>query len=817
MVKVRRLSLVWSSWVLFIFHGIPSKRHRFGYLHTGGGASSSSSSSTSVLIFASAASSSSSSSSPPSPTATNPGSRPYSSSNNGEWGTGYFQPLSNDNPNDEYEEHNDDNDDDSELSSSFQAWEEDRPFSWDAVEQASKHDPSNTPPLSWRGSADSTIQRDFPRQQQRRPTTTFRTSTSTTSASTNDSSNRPIPPAATRRPVPGSASRTTATTTQLQRPPPPQQPPPPPPPSLSSSATAASSTTAKQFPQGSLNLDDTLTNAVDNMEPYDEGDLLVEQDEWTRLTHQKRPYNTKDNTNSMDYAHPITYPFRSKEDNTASSNGIKRSDKKKSSWFGLPSFGGQSKTQQGQQEKYDKNDDDWLNIRQSSSPSEQRQQPGGPPPRPDRPWVDPAVGKLPPLPTTRRRPQDRGDPRRRTRVDAGVEDDDNNEADLEQSATGRRRPPPTRRRRLDPVARYMSQSRWHRCNVYLWSACLGAAMGGYVGKSLLNQWHAAAMVGALVFAITSIWTTSRPQNIYGTWIRAAGLACWWTVQRSRRIRRNEYPTSTYLAALLGLRARQPFPPNTENPWSYRPKTEADVEFDMASSLACLAMVGCLVGGSLATSTPLLPSWMGALAGAGSLAVLTTRRDARGDLCRVAGMRVRRTLGVAWTVCTEEVHLPHHTGIVLREIVDKLLILDRQHRLRHRLTALATQIIHLIQRLVRQQQQQQQGESKEQPPPSARKRGREGGPMWENRDGLFGDKDPFEQDDDDDRAFDRRPSPRRRPPIPNDDEGVFDGPPRTRRPPPPQRKTMDDDDKEAEEQQQQRRRQQPPPRRPPTSR
>ncbi|KAL7562749.1 hypothetical protein ACA910_017537 [Epithemia clementina (nom. ined.)] len=76
----------------------------------------------------------------------------------------------------------------------------------------------------------------------------------------------------------------------------------------------------------------------------------------------KQPYSTKDKTNSKDYVCPITYPFHSKVDNTASINGIKHSDKKKSSWFGLPSFGGQSKTQQGQQEKYENNDDNWLNI-----------------------------------------------------------------------------------------------------------------------------------------------------------------------------------------------------------------------------------------------------------------------------------------------------------------------------------------------------------------------------------------------------------------------------------------------------------------------
>ena len=606
----------------------------------------------------------------------------------------------------------------------------------------------------------------------------------------------PLPAEDRRRNVqyPQRQSTTANGRTIPRRPPPPQQPPPPPP-----------TGSGMEFSAASAPLEEDEDDDDKGGEKINEGDEEEEQEE--NEVH-RRPFPTSKN-NNKDYE-PIDYPFRNKDtrldDDSKARKGAKDSSRSSSSWFGW----GRSKKQPNSRRNTNdrgrddtnnnrrprrgnistpstiENDeqDDWFDIGQQRG--RQRQDRNDPQRRPL--WADPSVGRMPPP----QQSQGRRDPRRRHPNQRQEEEDDDVDKEEESERLGQDSRNHRSNRRplaLDPVARYMSQSRWHRYTVYFWASCLGAAMGGYVGQSILNQIHPAAPIGAIVFGCTSAWT--RRNNPYGELTRAAGLAFWLTVKEWHRIRRVEYPTTPNIRALLQLRPRKPFPPRrsddndderNENIWNYRPEYDDDVPFEMASSLLCLSMVGFALGGSIASSTPLVPSWMGALGGAATLAILTTRRDARGDLCRIAGMRLRRTLGAAWTVCTQEVPLPHHTGIVAREILDKLLILDRQHRLRDRLTTFLSQFIQFIQRLVRQRQEQEppQRRQRRQPPPLQRRR------RPRREESPYNDGDEEDEEDFEENEFNPRQRPNR---GPNDNNRR--GPP----PPPPQGEQGQGDDDE----------------------
>ena len=245
-------------------------------------------------------------------------------------------------------------------------------------------------------------------------------------------------------------------------------------------------------------------------------------------------------------------------------------------------------------------DDDWFDIpgnKRKGDFDNENEEKG------DRPWVDADL---------------RGSSNRR-REDGGPS---------KTSAARARRPRPGdfASARRDAVARYMATSVRHRFTVYFWASAAGAALGAYLGKALLGNPTACASFLATIFGLLSAWA----RNPYGEWARAVGLGLWWTLMRSRRVRR-EYPTQRHVRALLGMGPRQRFPPHTDNPWSYKAADyETDngrppVEFEMWSALLCMVLVGSMAGGAV----PIIPSWMGALGGAASLAILTTRKDSRG--------------------------------------------------------------------------------------------------------------------------------------------------------------------------------------------
>ena len=91
--------------------------------------------------------------------------------------------------------------------------------------------------------------------------------------------------------------------------------------------------------------------------------------------------------------------------------------------------------------------------------------------------------------------------------------------------------------------------------------------------------------------------------------------------------------------------------------------------------------------------PLLPSWMGALAGAAAFGTTTTYNrpesitmGAVGDLSRTMGMRVSQLARIGWQTQAELRVLPQSAAVATK-ILDKLLVLDRKHSIRNRIVTM----------------------------------------------------------------------------------------------------------------------------------
>ena len=234
--------------------------------------------------------------------------------------------------------------------------------------------------------------------------------------------------------------------------------------------------------------------------------------------------------------------------------------------------------------------------------------------------------------------------------------------------------------RTDPIARY-SSTKLKRIQLGLASATVGAALGGFVGYSMFSSSGGStfALVGAFVF-----WITSHLRNSYGEMCRSLGLALIYLLRRTKDVRRR-YRTGVHLKGMCRLGKRQPFPPllgadeADESPWRYAPEQEGDPEFEMIKSLLCIAFIGSFCGGSI----PLLPTWMGSAGGAALFAFFAIAKNSRGDLIRTMGMRVVALLGEAIDI-NSELRVARKVGVVGGKLLDKMLILDRKHRIKDKI-------------------------------------------------------------------------------------------------------------------------------------
>ncbi len=180
----------------------------------------------------------------------------------------------------------------------------------------------------------------------------------------------------------------------------------------------------------------------------------------------------------------------------------------------------------------------------------------------------------------------------------------------------------------------------------------------------------------------STWLASSLflRTALGELTRAIALSILLVAQRTQSIRR-QYPTWRYVPAALfkfGRRLPPPFPP-TRNPWTYAPRRSTDPEFNMLYTIIAMALVGSTCGGNL----PMIPTWMGSLAGACLFALGCTLTDSpRGDLCRTMGMRVVALIQELWDIQAQLKIVPK-AAVVSSQIIDRLMILDRQHKVKDR--------------------------------------------------------------------------------------------------------------------------------------
>jgi hypothetical protein len=258
--------------------------------------------------------------------------------------------------------------------------------------------------------------------------------------------------------------------------------------------------------------------------------------------------------------------------------------------------------------------------------------------------------------------------------------------------------------RRDPVTRYMATQRG-RSILILSSGTVGASIGAFIGKSFLDRPYFFAFTFFAAFVAATFL-----RNPYGELGRALGLALIYALKRTVNIRR-QYPTYGHIKSIVGAAQRRPFPP-VDNPWAYQPVEEDDVDFSMLYSTAAMGFVGSAFGGNL----PLIPTWLGALGGAGSFAFVTTTRNARGDLCRTMGMRVV-ALGQEVLGINQELQLLRKLGVVSGKVLDKILIMDRKHRLKDRLVAGFTWAYDKVSRTASQVQNDMQAKGDE--PPASR--------------------------------------------------------------------------------------------------
>merc|ERR1712013_259459 len=86
------------------------------------------------------------------------------------------------------------------------------------------------------------------------------------------------------------------------------------------------------------------------------------------------------------------------------------------------------------------------------------------------------------------------------------------------------------------------------------------------------------------------------------------------------------------------------------------------------------------------NVPILPAWIGGIVGAVAFASLATGSNARGDLGRTMGMRV---VGLVQLVLAlnSELRILGKAATVGGLLFDKIMIMDRKHRIKDRIVAI----------------------------------------------------------------------------------------------------------------------------------
>eukprot|EP00986_Skeletonema_menzelii_P012778 scaffold7198_cov150-Skeletonema_menzelii.AAC.4 len=257
--------------------------------------------------------------------------------------------------------------------------------------------------------------------------------------------------------------------------------------------------------------------------------------------------------------------------------------------------------------------------------------------------------------------------------------------------------------RRDAVTTFMSTKKG-AFKVRLGSIIVGAALGGFMGKvspvtarfkficvqdlqsKLASHNQQSLLNDPVIMAITMatlLFVAGFLRNDYGELSRALGLALVFTLQRTKSVRKDN-PTLVHIKALIGQGPRKPFPPVDEesSPWRYEPIYEDDPDFKMTYVLLAMALVGSFCGGNV----PLLPQWMGGIIGAVAFASFTQGSNAQGDLGRTMGMRIVGLVQVVTSI-NSELRILGKAATVGGLIFDKMMILDRKHRVKDKFVAI----------------------------------------------------------------------------------------------------------------------------------
>ena len=187
------------------------------------------------------------------------------------------------------------------------------------------------------------------------------------------------------------------------------------------------------------------------------------------------------------------------------------------------------------------------------------------------------------------------------------------------------------------------------------------------------------------------------RSCYGELVRALGLALILSIQQISNIR-HSYPTKPYLLASMGFQPRTQFPPDTNNPWAYTPRFSTDPDFSMLYTLIAMTLLGSTIGGAV----PVLPPWLGATIGAAGSAWGTTWQSPPGDVMRCMGARLV-ALGKVVVETNSQLKLVSKTMIVAGNILDKVLILDRKHKIKEKIVNASTVLYEQVMKTVQQMQ------------------------------------------------------------------------------------------------------------------
>eukprot|EP00592_Proboscia_alata_P000556 CAMPEP_0194373886 /NCGR_PEP_ID=MMETSP0174-20130528/22284_1 /TAXON_ID=216777 /ORGANISM="Proboscia alata, Strain PI-D3" /LENGTH=523 /DNA_ID=CAMNT_0039153165 /DNA_START=42 /DNA_END=1613 /DNA_ORIENTATION=- len=249
----------------------------------------------------------------------------------------------------------------------------------------------------------------------------------------------------------------------------------------------------------------------------------------------------------------------------------------------------------------------------------------------------------------------------------------------------------------DAITRYIATTHGGRYKIAVSSATVGMGLGAFLGKSITNKPKPFATVCSVVFCVPSL----LHRGSVGEMTRAIGLATLFALQRTGRIRRL-YSTGPHLSAILvPSKPRQPFPPiigGNENPWKYETEYEDDIQFQMLYSVAVMAFAGSICVGNM----PLIPTWIGSMAGAAAFAFVTTLKSAKGDLARTMGMKVVAFVQEMVAI-NSELSVLSKTSVVCGKIFDKLMVLDRKHSIKDRLLSMLRWLYEKISRAANQVQ------------------------------------------------------------------------------------------------------------------